>query len=107
MLKKKTYESIQSVICYHSAELLGKSPCWSNYFLCGVLGAREYLKENQLKAVEKIGFLFGVTGNIPESSGLSSSSALVTAAVMATLVGYGVSTEFFVLPILVKIITIK
>lgn len=72
-------------------ESLGKNPCWTNYFLCGVKGAREYLTESQLKAVESIGFLFAVTGNIPESSGLSSSSALVTAAVMATLIGYGVS----------------
>lgn len=70
---------------------LGKSPSWSNYFFCGVKGAREYLNENQLKAVENVGFLFAVAGNIPESSGLSSSSALVTAAVMATLAGYGVS----------------
>jgi len=59
--------------------------------MCGVIGAREYLSKNQLKAVEKVGFLFAITGNIPESSGLSSSSALVTAAVMATLIGYGVS----------------
>lgn len=55
------------------------------------MGAREHLTECQLKAVEKVGFMFAVTGNIPESSGLSSSSALVTAAVIATLVGYGVS----------------
>jgi len=59
--------------------------------MCGVMGAREYLSDSHLKAVEKVGFLFAITGNIPESSGLSSSSALVTAAVMATLVGYGVS----------------
>lgn len=56
------------------------------------MGAREYMTENQLKTVENVGFMFAVTGNIPESSGLSSSSALVTAALMATLVGYGVST---------------
>lgn len=78
-----------------SSDLLGKTPCWSNYFLCGVKGAQEYLRENQLKAIQNIGFLFAVTGNIPESSGLSSSSALVTAAVMATLVGYGVRICYF------------
>lgn len=74
-----------------SEEMLRKNPCWSNYFLCGVKGAREFLSESQSEAVKHVGFLFAVTGNIPESSGLSSSSALVTAAVTATLVGYGVS----------------
>ncbi|XP_029344365.1 N-acetylgalactosamine kinase [Acyrthosiphon pisum] len=84
------YENVSKNISDISAESLGKSPSWSNYFMCGVKGAREYLSDSQLKAVEKVGFLFAITGNIPESSGLSSSSALVTAAVMATLVGYGV-----------------
>lgn len=82
-----------------SSDLLGKAPCWSNYFLCGVKGARDYLRENQLKTIENIGFVFAVTGNIPESSGLSSSSALVTAAVMATLVGYGVSICYLIIKI--------
>lgn len=58
------------------------------------MGAREYLNDSQLKAAENVGFLFAVTGNIPESSGLSSSSALVTAAVTATLAGYGVGIHF-------------
>jgi len=78
---------------------LGKSPCWTNYFLCGVKGALEHLTDSQSEAVANIGFQFAVAGNIPESSGLSSSSALVTAAAMATLVGYGVSvrvTLFFI-----------
>ncbi|KAE9545109.1 hypothetical protein AGLY_000652 [Aphis glycines] len=84
------YENVSKNISDINAESLSKSPSWSNYFMCGVIGAREYLNKNQLKAVENIGFLFAITGNIPESSGLSSSSALVTAAVMATLIGYGV-----------------
>lgn len=93
VLLKNLYLLSLSVEC--SEDLLGKSPSWSNYFLCGVKGAREYLQtKNQLEAVDNFGFLFAVTGNIPESSGLSSSSALVTAAMMATLVGYGVSIIF-------------
>lgn len=85
---------------------MGKSPSWSNYFMCGVKGAREYLSDSQLKAVEKVGFLFAITGNIPESSGLSSSSALVTAAVMATLVGYGVSIYYNIFILLIHIVYI-
>ncbi|XP_025408259.1 N-acetylgalactosamine kinase isoform X2 [Sipha flava] len=92
-LNSDRYENVSQNIADISADSLGKSPCWSNYFLCGVKGAREYINESQLKAVENIGFFFAVTGNIPESSGLSSSSALVTAAAMATLVGYGVQID--------------
>ncbi|VVC32165.1 Hypothetical protein CINCED_3A006367 [Cinara cedri] len=89
-LSSERYENVSKNISSISTDSLSKSPCWSNYFLCGVRGAREYLSESQLRPIENVGFLFAVAGNIPESSGLSSSSALVTAAVMATLVGYGV-----------------
>lgn len=55
-----------------------KGPKWYNYFLCGVKGIQE---------VSGVDFGFGlnvaVTGNIPPGSGLSSSSALVSASVLA------------------------
>ncbi|XP_044731941.1 N-acetylgalactosamine kinase isoform X2 [Chrysoperla carnea] len=55
-----------------------KAPKWYNYFLCGVKGIQD---------VGGVDFGFGlnvaVTGNIPPGSGLSSSSALVSASVLA------------------------
>ncbi|VVC25844.1 Hypothetical protein CINCED_3A016918 [Cinara cedri] len=89
-LSSERYENVSKNILDISVDSLSKSPHWSNNFLCGVKGAREHLIENELIPGKNVGFLFAVTGNIPENSGLSSSSALVTAAVMATLVGYGV-----------------
>ncbi|VVC25845.1 Galactokinase, conserved site,Galactokinase,Galactokinase galactose-binding [Cinara cedri] len=92
-LSSERYENVSKNILDISVDSLSKSPHWSNNFLCGVKGAREHLIENELIPGKNVGFLFAVTGNIPENSGLSSSSALVTAAVMATLVGYGVCSH--------------
>ncbi|XP_048515216.1 N-acetylgalactosamine kinase isoform X1 [Athalia rosae] len=57
------------------------SPSWHNYFLCGVKGALDEIPEGS----EPTGILATVWGNVPASSGLSSSSALVSAAVLATM----------------------
>lgn len=55
-------------------------PQWYNYFLCGVQGIIESLTDiKELK-----GMMIAVSGNIPPASGLSSSSALVSAATLAT-----------------------
>ncbi|XP_050432803.1 N-acetylgalactosamine kinase isoform X2 [Adelges cooleyi] len=91
-LNTEQYRDVVHDLTDINADVLGKSPCWSNYFLCGVKGAQEYMKENQRTPPKDVGFVFAVVGNIPESSGLSSSSALVTAAVTAILAGYGVPT---------------
>lgn len=56
------------------------APEWHSYFLCGVRGVVERLPES----AQKRGFLVLVDGNIPSASGLSSSSALVSAATLAT-----------------------
>ncbi|CAK9797936.1 N-acetylgalactosamine kinase [Anthophora quadrimaculata] len=56
-------------------------PDWYKYFLCGVKGALEVIPEECLPG----GILAAVWGNIPPNSGLSSSSALVSAAVLLTV----------------------
>ncbi|KAM3960895.1 N-acetylgalactosamine kinase-like [Aphomia sociella] len=53
-------------------------PYWYNYFLCGIKGALEYLNKEKINGVQ-----FFIDGNIPPASGLSSSSALVSAACLA------------------------
>lgn len=60
----------------------GVYAAWHNYFLCGVKGILEYLQrigDNPMR-----GFAVAVSGNIPPASGLSSSSALVCSAALAT-----------------------
>ncbi|XP_012230914.1 N-acetylgalactosamine kinase [Linepithema humile] len=54
-------------------------PAWYKYFLCGVKGALEVIS---MKSVPT-GILATVWGNIPPNSGLSSSSALVSAALLS------------------------
>ena len=56
-------------------------PDWHKYFLCGVKGILEILPEKNIPS----GLLAAVWGNIPANSGLSSSSALVSAAALSTL----------------------
>ncbi|XP_076650138.1 N-acetylgalactosamine kinase [Halictus rubicundus] len=59
----------------------GGGPDWYKYFLCGVKGALEVIPEEGVPS----GILAAVWGNIPPNSGLSSSSALVSAAVLLTV----------------------
>lgn len=61
------------------ADNYGK-PYWFNYVLCGIKGALEYskIKTNP-------GLSLYIDGNIPPASGLSSSSALVSAACLSFL----------------------
>ncbi|XP_059609350.1 N-acetylgalactosamine kinase [Phlebotomus argentipes] len=60
----------------------GKRPEWYNYFLCGVRGA---LEEILASGGQPKGLMVAVSGSIPPASGLSSSSALVSAACLATM----------------------
>lgn len=55
-------------------------PYWYNYVLCGVKGALEFLDNNITNGLQLC-----VDGIIPPASGLSSSSALVSAACLALL----------------------
>lgn len=69
------------------------APSWYQYFLCGLKGVAEILpKENKLRGMNVV-----VSGAIPQSAGLSSSSALVSAAALATAHANNVSTSNFLL----------
>lgn len=61
-------------------------PRWYNYVLCGYLGVVEHFKLGQ-----PCGMDLCVVGTVPPSAGLSSSSALVCAAAIATLHANGLS----------------
>lgn len=79
--KYKSYKcSINSIRI--EPPVAGSYPQWYNYFLCGVKGVLDYL--NKMQPYEKKGFMVCVTGNIPAAAGLSSSSALVCSAALAT-----------------------
>ncbi|OXA44186.1 N-acetylgalactosamine kinase isoform X2 [Folsomia candida] len=63
----------------------GESPPWHLYYLCGVLGVLESLGlEGKLEG--DTSFEVVVDGRVPPRAGLSSSSALVCAAALTTLV---------------------
>ncbi|KAL0901890.1 hypothetical protein ABMA27_007043 [Loxostege sticticalis] len=55
-------------------------PYWYNYVLCGIKGALEYLNNEVVGGLQLC-----IDGNIPPASGLSSSSALVSAACLSFL----------------------
>ncbi|ODN06602.1 N-acetylgalactosamine kinase [Orchesella cincta] len=63
----------------------GVAPSWYLYYLCGVLGTLEHMAnaEGDVYLTE-----ICVDGRVPPRAGLSSSSALVCAAALATLVAY-------------------
>lgn len=72
-----------SFFSYHlAARVPGVAPPWHLYYLCGVLGVLEHL------GLEDGGISCDVVvdGRVPARAGLSSSSALVCAAALATLV---------------------
>lgn len=55
------------------------APEWYNYFLCGVKGIYDEMANGQ-----PCGMFVTVSGTIPPAAGLSSSSAMVGAATLAT-----------------------
>lgn len=55
-------------------------PAWYNYYLCGIKGVQEELGDKW----SSVGMQVALSGNVPLAAGLSSSSALVSAAVLAT-----------------------
>ncbi|XP_037689955.1 N-acetylgalactosamine kinase isoform X6 [Choloepus didactylus] len=61
-------------------------PLWHNYFLCGFKGIQEHFGLSNLTGMNCL-----VDGNIPPSSGLSSSSALVCCAGLVTLTALGMN----------------
>ncbi|XP_030751450.1 N-acetylgalactosamine kinase [Sitophilus oryzae] len=63
-------------------ELSGTAPKWYQYFLCGVKGILETLSDKEKDKIRGLEVI--VSGTIPQGAGLSSSSALVSAAALAT-----------------------
>ena len=57
---------------------------WTNYFLCGYKGVMEGISDSK----DPIGLNLVVSGTVPAGGGMSSSSALVCAAALATLTAY-------------------
>ncbi|XP_017532960.3 N-acetylgalactosamine kinase isoform X5 [Manis javanica] len=70
----------------NNTEIDKTKPLWHNYFLCGFKGIQEHFGLSNLPGMNCL-----VDGNIPPSSGLSSSSALVCCAGLATLTVLGMS----------------
>ncbi|XP_042234284.1 N-acetylgalactosamine kinase-like isoform X2 [Homarus americanus] len=68
-------------------EIHREQPAWFNYVLCGVRGIMD---EGGIEG-PLVGMDMLVGGNIPPSSGLSSSSALVCAAALAVAHAHGIS----------------
>uniref|UniRef100_A0A1A9W4J9 Galactokinase n=1 Tax=Glossina brevipalpis TaxID=37001 RepID=A0A1A9W4J9_9MUSC len=64
-------------------------PIWFNYYLCGVKGIFEILSGDQ----RHYGMTVALSGDIPPGSGVSSSSALVSSAVLATAKIHGVCLD--------------
>ncbi|XP_032688245.1 N-acetylgalactosamine kinase [Odontomachus brunneus] len=69
-----SFEDIESYVSESES-----GPTWHKYFLCGVKGALEVVPAESVP----MGVLVAVWGNIPANSGLSSSSALVSAALLS------------------------
>ncbi|XP_017485096.1 PREDICTED: N-acetylgalactosamine kinase [Rhagoletis zephyria] len=61
-------------------------PKWYNYYLCGVKGIYDQIQQlsDDKQPFNPLGMTIALSGNIPPASGLSSSSALVSAAALAT-----------------------
>ncbi|XP_011563036.3 N-acetylgalactosamine kinase [Plutella xylostella] len=59
---------------------VNEKPMWYNYVLCGVKGAMEYVGNKFSHGLQLC-----IDGNVPPASGLSSSSALVSAGCLAFL----------------------
>ncbi|KAL1517013.1 hypothetical protein ABEB36_000834 [Hypothenemus hampei] len=75
------FESFYDTLDDIEINLNDSTPKWFQYFLCGLKGVLETVtedKKHQLKGLEVV-----VDGTVPQSAGLSSSSALVSAAALA------------------------
>ncbi|XP_005186927.1 N-acetylgalactosamine kinase [Musca domestica] len=80
-MEKEKYEDFSTDLS--KLQIIHKAsspPPWYNYYLCGVKGILETLTDNEIR----YGMTVAISGNIPPASGVSSSSALVSSAVLAT-----------------------
>ncbi|KAJ9610616.1 galactokinase [Cladophialophora chaetospira] len=62
---------------------------WSNYFLAGLKGSLEYLRNHFGKSFEPNGMELLIDGNVPAGGGLSSSAAFVCASALAVMAANG------------------
>uniref|UniRef100_W8BU43 N-acetylgalactosamine kinase n=1 Tax=Ceratitis capitata TaxID=7213 RepID=W8BU43_CERCA len=84
-VETKRYENFKCDMSALRIDLPQNSgPQWYNYYLCGIKGIFEQIQQSNNKPLTPIGMTVALSGNIPPASGLSSSSALVSAAVLAT-----------------------
>lgn len=74
---------VYMLYCFSIKVKDGKAPQWYEYFLCGIKGIQDLMKERGDSGRIK-GLSVLVSGSIPPAAGLSSSSALVCAAVLAS-----------------------
>eukprot|EP00092_Neocalanus_flemingeri_P030622 GFUD01033250.1.p1 GENE.GFUD01033250.1~~GFUD01033250.1.p1 ORF type:complete len:462 (+),score=155.08 GFUD01033250.1:419-1804(+) len=65
------------------------SPSWWKYFMCGLKGVKEEFKRGE----PAVGLNILVSGSIPPSAGLSSSSALVVSAALVNVWGLDISVD--------------
>lgn len=84
---KKKNSSLYKPSPLQHSRISKDKPAWFNYVLCGVQGIKE---EGGLSG-PFIGLNLAVSGNIPPSSGLSSSSALVCASALSMSHAHGLS----------------
>ncbi|KAH0535899.1 N-acetylgalactosamine kinase [Cotesia glomerata] len=85
-LETEKYSDYDCDSLINCGEVLTKSkePHWYKYFICGVVGALEEITEDKCQGIN-----VAVWGNIPPASGLSSSSAVVSSAVLAMTHAFG------------------
>lgn len=79
-------EQYESHVHDLSAEWTGTPPKWFHYFMSGWTGAVNYLREKGFEDLPGLDVL--VYGEVPPGAGLSSSSALVSASVLSSLIAY-------------------
>lgn len=85
-IKKFYFQTCRDHECDSNNFDINKSdPQWHNYFLCGVKGILEHSKS------VNGGMSCMVSGCVPPSAGLSSSSALVCCAALSTMYAMGLS----------------
>ena len=80
--------STTSSTCCSDIEIDSKTPLWHHYVLCGVKGILEHAE-----LPSSVGMSLMVDGQVPQGAGLSSSSALVCAAAIATMYANNVTIQ--------------
>ena len=79
-LSLSRYEEYNLKTLDDEVQIPAQAPSWWGYFLCGVKGVIQELEVTKCQGVQVL-----VSGVIPPSAGLSSSSALVVSAALVTV----------------------